>query len=70
MKLADLARAIAPDAKFKVIGIRPGEKLHEMMIRATLPDHSSKPISITSKCRNLHFGPSNPSLMLSLFLKL
>lgn len=32
MKMTDLAAAMAPDAAIKVIGIRPGEKLHEMMI--------------------------------------
>jgi UDP-N-acetylglucosamine 4,6-dehydratase len=32
MKLIDLARAIAPDCKVKNIGVRPGEKLHEIMI--------------------------------------
>ncbi len=32
MKVVDLARAIAPDAKFRIVGIRPGEKLHEVMI--------------------------------------
>lgn len=32
MRIVDLARAIAPDAKLEVIGIRPGEKLHEMLI--------------------------------------
>jgi UDP-N-acetylglucosamine 4,6-dehydratase len=31
-KVVDLARAIAPDAEIKVIGIRPGEKLHEALI--------------------------------------
>jgi UDP-N-acetylglucosamine 4,6-dehydratase len=31
-KIIDLARVIAPEAEIKVIGIRPGEKLHEMMI--------------------------------------
>ena len=31
-RIVDLARAIAPDAEIEVIGIRPGEKLHEMMI--------------------------------------
>jgi UDP-N-acetylglucosamine 4,6-dehydratase/5-epimerase len=31
-KVTDLARAIAPDAKLNIIGIRPGEKLHEMLI--------------------------------------
>lgn len=32
MKVADLARAIAPDVPHRIIGIRPGEKLHEVMI--------------------------------------
>lgn len=32
MLITDLAKAIAPDCKIKLIGIRPGEKLHELMI--------------------------------------
>ncbi|MFH0068461.1 UDP-N-acetylglucosamine 4,6-dehydratase (inverting) [Peribacillus sp. NPDC056705] len=32
MKVTDLASAIAPECKVEVIGIRPGEKLHEAMI--------------------------------------
>jgi UDP-N-acetylglucosamine 4,6-dehydratase/5-epimerase len=32
MKVIDLARAIAPEAAVSVIGIRPGEKLHEVLI--------------------------------------
>jgi UDP-N-acetylglucosamine 4,6-dehydratase (inverting) len=32
MKLTDLARVVAPDCKHEVVGIRPGEKLHEQMI--------------------------------------
>nr|MBC8332846.1 polysaccharide biosynthesis protein [Anaerolineae bacterium] len=32
MKVIDLAKEIAPDAELDIIGIRPGEKLHEMMI--------------------------------------
>ncbi len=31
-KVTDLARAIAPKAELDIIGIRPGEKLHEMLI--------------------------------------
>jgi len=31
-RIIDVAKAIAPDAKQKIIGIRPGEKLHEEMI--------------------------------------
>jgi len=32
MKVVDLAKVIAPDATQKIVGIRPGEKLHEQMI--------------------------------------
>ena len=32
MNMPDLARAIAPGAQIEVIGIRPGEKLHEVLI--------------------------------------
>lgn len=32
MKIKDLAHAIDPDFSFKMIGIRPGEKLHESLI--------------------------------------
>jgi UDP-N-acetylglucosamine 4,6-dehydratase len=32
MRVLDLARAIAPEARLEVIGIRPGEKLHEVLI--------------------------------------
>ena len=46
MKVTDIARAIAPEAHQEVVGIRPGEKLHEQMIGAEdaaytfeYPDH-------------------------------
>lgn len=32
MKVIDLARAIAPECTIDIVGIRPGEKLHESMI--------------------------------------
>lgn len=32
IKMTDLAKAMAPDIATKEIGIRPGEKIHEMMI--------------------------------------
>ncbi len=34
MKLVDLARAVAPECRLEVVGIRPGEKLHETMVPA------------------------------------
>ncbi len=38
MNITDIARAVAPDAQHEIIGIRPGEKLHEQMIS---PEDSS-----------------------------
>jgi UDP-N-acetylglucosamine 4,6-dehydratase len=32
MNIVDLARAIAPECRLDVIGVRPGEKLHETMV--------------------------------------
>lgn len=32
MKMVDLAKAMAPNLGIKVIGIRPGEKMHEVMV--------------------------------------
>ncbi len=32
MKVVDMARVVAPDARHEIVGIRPGEKLHEQMI--------------------------------------
>lgn len=36
MRITDLAEAIAPNVPIKIIGIRPGEKLHEVMCPADL----------------------------------
>jgi UDP-N-acetylglucosamine 4,6-dehydratase len=32
MKILDLAAALAPECKTEIVGIRPGEKLHEVMV--------------------------------------
>ena len=32
MRIIDLAEAIAPKCRIEIVGIRPGEKLHEVMI--------------------------------------
>lgn len=34
MKVTDIARVVAPDAKHEIVGIRPGEKIHEQMVGA------------------------------------
>lgn len=40
MKVTDLANAIAPGLKHKILGIRAGEKLHEMMVSVEDARHS------------------------------
>src|SRR5205823_5043441 len=32
MNIMDLAAAVAPECKTEIVGIRPGEKLHEVMV--------------------------------------
>lgn len=32
MKVTDIARVVAPEARHEIVGIRPGEKMHEQMI--------------------------------------
>src|SRR5580658_2939189 len=34
VKVVDLARAVAPNLPHRIVGIRPGEKLHEIMCPA------------------------------------
>lgn len=40
MKVIDIARAIAPTARLNIVGIRPGEKLHEQMIGSEDVQHT------------------------------
>jgi len=32
MKVTDIARVVAPEARHEIVGVRPGEKMHEQMI--------------------------------------
>jgi len=40
MKVTDVAKTVSSKAKLKIIGIRPGEKLHEQMIGIEDADHT------------------------------
>jgi UDP-N-acetylglucosamine 4,6-dehydratase len=40
MRVTDIAAAIAPDAERRIIGIRPGEKLHEVLLTEDESRHS------------------------------
>lgn len=42
MRMMDLADAIAPEIKKKIIGIRPGEKIHEIMITEDEARHTKE----------------------------
>jgi UDP-N-acetylglucosamine 4,6-dehydratase/5-epimerase len=58
MRVTDIAEALAPEAEIRVIGIRPGEKIHEVMLTedesrhafevvngfVILPEHASWPL--------------------------
>ena len=40
MRIVDLAKLIGPNCRLEIIGIRPGEKLHEMMIEPEIGHHT------------------------------
>jgi UDP-N-acetylglucosamine 4,6-dehydratase (inverting) len=42
MKILDLAKAVAPEAARSVVGIRPGEKLHEILITEDEARHARR----------------------------
>lgn len=42
MKIMDIADAIAPEAKRKIIGIRPGEKINEVLLTSEEATHSKE----------------------------
>ena len=63
IKIMDLAKAMAPEMSTKIIGIRPGEKLHEIMCPADdshltieFDDHYVIRPSITFTSQNNHFN--------------
>lgn len=40
MKIVDLAKLVAPEAEMKIIGIRPGEKIHEVLLSEDEASHT------------------------------
>lgn len=52
-KIADLADVVAPKAKHKIIGIRPGEKLHEFLIT-----EEESPLTFDAGDRYIVLSPS------------
>jgi len=61
MNICDIAKAVAPNAEHKIIGIRPGEKIHEQMIGVEdAPYTYSYPnnFKILPMLHNLHRDPS------------
>lgn len=68
MKIIDLAKSIAPHLPHKVIGIRPGEKLHEIMCPSddshlTLEFEDHFVITPTIKFTNLHVDYTSNALL-------
>lgn len=61
MKMTDLARVVAPEAKQEVIGIRPGEKLHEQMIGTEDAYYTYEYQSISKSCQPLIKWATDPS---------
>ena len=42
MKITDIAKAVAPEAEWKLTGIRPGEKLHEILLTEDEARHAEE----------------------------
>lgn len=68
MKLSDLFDVLAPDAKRNIIGIRPGEKLHEVLLTK---DESRHAVELKDYFVILpeHMNTSNQKKMVQKFLK-
>ena len=41
IKIIDLCKAMAPNMPIKIVGLRPGEKIHEILCPSTVPDTPS-----------------------------
>lgn len=48
MKITDVARAIIPDCEFEIIGVRPGEKIHESLVSGDMEKVSMVSLDCTA----------------------
>ena len=61
MTILDIANAVAPGAKHRIIGIRPGEKIHEQMIGSEDAPHTYEYDSHYRILPAIHNWSSDPS---------
>jgi UDP-N-acetylglucosamine 4,6-dehydratase/5-epimerase len=61
MTILDIAKAIAPDAEYNIIGIRPGEKIHEQMIGTEDAPHTYEYDAHYKILPAIHNWSSDPS---------
>ncbi len=61
MTILDIAKAVAPRAKHKIIGIRPGEKIHEQMIGSEDAPHTYEYENHYKILPSIHNWSSDPS---------
>ena len=59
--MLDIAKAVAPEAKHKIIGIRPGEKIHEQMIGLEDAPHTYEYEGYYKILPAIHNWSSDPS---------
>jgi UDP-N-acetylglucosamine 4,6-dehydratase (inverting) len=61
MSILDIARAVAPDARHRIIGVRPGEKIHEQMIGSEDAAHTYEYASHFKILPAIHGWSSDPA---------
>lgn len=61
MTILDIAKAVAPEAKHRIIGIRPGEKIHEQMIGSEDAPHTYEYENHFKILPSIHHWSSDPS---------
>lgn len=59
MKIVDIARLMAPECQVDFTGVRPGEKLHEVLLSTMKPGQPMKRRGCTWSIRPMKACPSN-----------